>query len=109
MAKYTTYKANNKVIVVSRFAGKPVRGVSKCDPKDTFDEKFGENLAKARCDKKVAEKRLARALELHRESLMMLERARARVEKMCSYVDDSYKDFKDAEAQVKSLEKEAGM
>ena len=51
-----------KVIAVSTFAGKPVRGVAVCAEDDEFDLEFGKKLAKARCDVVVAKKRLNRAM-----------------------------------------------
>lgn len=59
-----------KVIAVSTFAGKTVRGVAKCHPNDSFDEEFGKKLAVARCNLKVAQKRQARADCKVREALV---------------------------------------
>ena len=58
---YKIYHHDNEVIAVSTFAKRMVRGVAKCDPRDEFDHKKGEALAIARCDLKVAEKRMKRA------------------------------------------------
>ena len=60
---YKIYHHDNEVIAVSTFAKRMVRGVAKCDPRDEFDHKKGEALAIARCDLKVAEKRMKRADE----------------------------------------------
>ena len=60
---YKIYHHDNEVIAVSTFAKRMVRGVAKCDPRDEFDHKKGEALAIARCDLKVAEKRIKRADE----------------------------------------------
>lgn len=60
---YKIYHHDNEVIAVSTFAKRMVRGVAKCDPRDEFDHKKGEALAIARCDLKVAEKRMRRADE----------------------------------------------
>ena len=60
---YKIYHHDNEVIAVSTFAKRMVRGVAKCDPRDEFDHKKGEALASARCDLKVAEKRMRRADE----------------------------------------------
>lgn len=60
---YKIYHHDNEVIAVSTFAKRMVRGVAKCDPRDEFDHKKGEALAIARCDLKVAEKRMKRANE----------------------------------------------
>lgn len=60
---YKIYHHDSEVIAVSTFAKRMVRGVAKCDPRDEFDHKKGEALAIARCDLKVAEKRMKRADE----------------------------------------------
>lgn len=54
------------IYCVSRYAGKPVRGIAKCSPVDTFDIEKGRELAKLRCDIKIAQKRVKNAtLKLH--------------------------------------------
>ena len=58
---YKIYTHNNEVIAVTSFARRPVRAVAKCDPRDTFNVEFGKALAVARCDVKVADKRLVAA------------------------------------------------
>ena len=58
---YKIYTHDNEVIAVTSFARRPVRSIAKCDPRDTFDVEFGKALAIARCDVKVADKRLAAA------------------------------------------------
>ena len=58
---YKVYTHDNEVVAVTSFARRPVRAVAKCDPRDTFDVEFGKALAIARCDVKVADKRLAAA------------------------------------------------
>ena len=50
-----------KVIVLSKYAGKDVRGIAKCSPNDKFDIETGRVLATLRCDEKVAWKRYQRA------------------------------------------------
>ena len=61
--KYKIFKneENGLVIAVSTYAGKNVKGVAKCDPRDTFDFEKGKELAIARCNAKIAEKRKKRA------------------------------------------------
>ena len=61
--KYTYFVADKqkKVVAVSTYAGKIVRGVAKCDPRDEFSIETGKKLAAARCNLKVATKRAKRA------------------------------------------------
>ena len=61
--KYTIYRAGNKTIAVSSFAGKAVRGVAKCHPNDEYSVLKGEEIAIARCAAKISKKRLRSAIE----------------------------------------------
>ena len=96
MEKYRFYFANNKVVAVSTFEGRTVRGVAKCDPKDTFDVESGKMLAAARCNQKVAEKRERRAKRELGKAVKAYEKARDHMRKM----DDYYKDSRVANAMA---------
>ena len=87
--RYFTDEKNQKVIAVSTYAGKTVRGVAKTDPKDNFNIETGKILAKARCDMKVAEKRAKRASKKLNEARDLLENAKQHYGKMLSYFSDS--------------------
>lgn len=74
---YKIYTHDNEVIAVTSFARRPVRATAKCDPRDTFDVDFGKALAIARCDVKVADKRLAAAkkrLDRANEAMILAKR-----------------------------------
>ena len=58
MRKIKFYNSDNKVIAVSSFGEQLVKGVAKCDPSDTFSLEIGKELAEARCNLKVASKRV---------------------------------------------------
>ena len=79
------YYAPNKVICVSTYAGKVVRGVAKCAPNDTYDQAFGEKLAKARCDFKIAKARYARARAKKIEAIRAMNAAIKQFHKMEEY------------------------
>ena len=55
MYKFVYYK--NVVSALSSFGGKTVKGTAKCDPNDAYSREYGEKLAQARCNTKVAKKR----------------------------------------------------
>ena len=60
--RYTYHTdSHNNTYCVSYFAGKPVTACAKLDPRDTYNKEKGEMIAKARCDAKIAEKRVKRA------------------------------------------------
>ena len=59
--KYKFYTNGSRVIAVSTYAGKTVRGVAVCHAGDTFSLEKGKKLAALRCAEKIAKKRVARA------------------------------------------------
>ena len=94
MARYQTYLAGEKkIVVVSRYAGKVVRGVAKCSPGDTYDVEKGEKLARLRCDEKIAEKRVARSQAAYVEAVANLMAAQKRVNDMKQYMDDAAAEY----------------
>jgi hypothetical protein len=93
-----------KVIVLSKYAGKDVRGVAKCSPNDRFDLKTGETLAKLRCDEKVAWKRVKRARRKIAEATEELRVANQFYEDMSSYLDRSLSEYDEVVNKLRSFE-----
>lgn len=97
---YNNYKyieIPNKVIALSTYAGKTVRGVAKCHPNDTFDVEFGRKFAAARCNAKVAAKRAANAQKKYwvaHDEYLKVNRA---FEKACKYYTDAVAQLQEAE------------
>lgn len=93
--KYKYYFATDvngmpyKVYAVSSYAGRSVKGGAKCDPRDEFNEESGKHLAALRCNKKVAERRMARAAARLEEAEDWLRRAEKSVEKYREYYGDA--------------------
>lgn len=79
----------SRVFVISHYAGKPVRGISKCAPGDEFDLSQGVKLAKLRCDLKVAKLRAARAARRHAEAIDNLKESQNLAIEMARYLRDS--------------------
>lgn len=106
MQNFTNYKffqQKNKVIAVSTFAGKTVRGVAICSEHDAFDPDKGMALAAARCNEKVAAKRVARAEKKLMEARAAVEVAEKRLEQMMNYSADSYIAYNEAAQAVDKL------
>lgn len=103
---YKFYHADNKVICVSSYAGKPVRGVAKCDPRDNFDIGKGEALAQARCDAKVAYKRYMRARAKANEAYDAIQKAEAYLDSMSDYLTDADAKLTEAIDHLDALEAE---
>lgn len=109
--KYYFMKPKNEVdayhvIAVSSYAGKTVRGVAKCDPKDKFDIEKGKQLAAARCQAKVSTKRLKRATKKLDEALLALEKAQKFYDDMTVYFNDSARDKEMFDSVAEKLAKE---
>lgn len=99
----TYYYHDTDVIATTTYCGKPVRAVAKCNPEDEYDRQFGEALALARLNLKVAKKRRARSYEkmyaaadAHREALDFYYEMR-------NYNDAAIQEVKDAEAALKFI------
>lgn len=88
--KYKVFtNSKNEIIAVSTYAGKTVKGVAKCDPRDSFDKATGEQLAIARCAAKIAEKRRKRAERKVAEAKILVDEAQAYLDRMNSYFSDA--------------------
>ena len=103
MAKYRFYDNGNKVIAVSSYAGRQVRGVAKCDPRDSFDKEKGMQLAEARCNLKVAEKRAVRSEVQYKKAIVALGQAERRLNDMKNYFDDSHEKLEVAKTTLNNL------
>ena len=109
--KYCFYKYENKnggtdIVAVSTYAGKTVRGVAKCDPRDEFDMEKGKELAAARCNDRVSRKRAARAKAELNKAMAELDAASRRVSKMRDYLEDAIDEAAAAHEELKNIETE---
>lgn len=102
--RYRYFVADTKVICVSSYAGKPVRGIAKCDPKDEFNLETGKGLARLRCDVKIAEKRARRSLERSAEASVLLEKAMAYQKRMRDYALESHQELDAIKKQLAEFE-----
>lgn len=103
---FTNYKyvvTPNKVIALSSYGGRTVRGIAKCHPGDTFNEDVGKALAAARCNEKIAAKRYARAQKKYLEMCEELKEFQARAHKLGDYLRDSYEANKEAKKIVDEI------
>ena len=104
MTKYSFYTdGKTKVVAVSTYAGKAVRGVAKCDISDTFSFEKGKELAEARCNQKIAKKRLTRAENKRREIVEENHKIVIAIKKVIRYKEDSENALIEAENIVASI------
>ena len=101
--KYTFIHLKDKIIAISTYAGRTVKGIAKCSPEDSFDPAAGEKLAAARCNEKVAKKRVKNAEKKLEEALRIQCEATRRVYKMTNYLDDSKKELAAASSEIETL------
>lgn len=106
LEKYRYYQGGNKVIAVSSFAGRTVRGVAKCSPNDDFDLEKGKKLAALRCNEKVARRRYVRACEKEEEALRDYIQAERHYNQMIWYEEDAYNEWADAIEAIEDFERE---
>ena len=100
MFNYKYIVNGNKVICLSTFAGKAVRGIAKCAPGDEFDVEKGKDLATARCAAKVAKRRYNRAMKKLEEAKIQAYAANDYLDKMLYYFQDARYALEEAEDAV---------
>ena len=106
LEKYKYYRAGNKIIAVTTFAGKTVRGVAKCSSSDSFSEEVGRKLAAYRCNEKVAKRRWQRAVRKCNEAAQLVAEAENHYDNMIYYEEDAYTAWEDAHDRVEALLRE---
>lgn len=100
LEKYRYYVNGNRVIAVSTFAGKTVRGVAVCADEDNFDLEKGKRIAAARCNAKIAAKRAQRAWNKYQKALEDNEKTLLQITKMGEYYQDAQEALKIAMEKV---------
>lgn len=93
-----------KVIAVSTYAGRSVRGVAICSIHDEFNLEKGKKLAAARCNAKVAKLRYKNSSRKMDYSYQLLNYIQKEHGKMVKYNMDALKALEEANAQLKELE-----
>lgn len=94
-----------QVIAVSTFAGRVVRGIATCDPRDekNYDIEKGKALAAARCNEKIAARRVKRAQRKHEEAEIAMAAAIFKYNDTQDYVKNSIKEFDDAKKHTQQI------
>lgn len=108
--KYKYYVATKvtgepyKVIAVSTYAGKTVRGTATCSPEDTFSLQKGKELAAARCNAKIARKRMDHAYIKEVIAKAKVEMAIDEHDRAWRFLDDTQCAYDDAMDELEKLE-----
>lgn len=104
--KYYQFKNSNggtTITAMSTYGGRPVKGYAKCDPRDEFNLEKGKELAAARCNMKVANKRVARASQKYLEAAQAATEAAAHFEAMKQYYMDAVDQADEAAEELKNI------
>jgi len=105
MSRYRIFRdGKGKVIVASSYAGKIVRGVAKCNENDTYNEDTGIALATSRCDVKIANKRVKRAMAKYDAATKAVNDATAAWEKAIKYLTNAEQEALNARKTLSVLE-----
>ena len=91
--KYYINDKDNKIIAVSTYAGKTVRGTATCHPDDVFDLETGKKLAAMRCDLKVREKRVKAATEKAEQAWIEFAQAEDRYDDADTFLEEACRDY----------------
>ena len=94
---------SNVVEAWAPYSGEMVKGVAKCAPEDTFDLEYGMKLASARCELKIADKRVKKASAKYNEARVEAEKAIARLEKMKDYFCDATDIYDEAAVRLAEI------
>lgn len=101
---YVNANEETVTVCVSKYAGKIVRGVAICSLSDEYDEVVGNRIAQARCDLKVAEKRLKRAQQKKLDAEKELRYHEMKLAKMDNYLHDAMAEKSLAESNLTTVE-----
>ena len=99
----TGEKDIKKIVALASYAGKPVRGIAKLNPGDEYSLSEGMELAAARCNVKIADKRQARAHQKYHEAMEQLQEAQQYFKAMSEYYVDSVQAAKVARAELDEI------
>lgn len=103
--QYKDKNAKDTVAAASTYAGRTVKGYAKCDPRDQFSIEKGKELAAARCNAKIAAKRVKRASAKYLEAQQQLADARRFMARMTEYYTDAVDQLDEANAAITDMMK----
>ena len=103
--QYKDKNAKDTVAAASTYAGRTVKGYAKCDPRDQFSIEKGKELAAARCNAKIAAKRVKRASAKYLEAQQQLADARRFMARMTEYYTDAVDQLDEANTAITDMMK----
>lgn len=108
LSKYRFYSHTLKdgtyeIIAASTYAGREVKGRAKCHPEDIVDLNIGKRLAAARCNAKIAEKRMNRARACADAAAAEVQCAKTHLNKMVTYYSDAVDGLAEAQNRINDI------
>lgn len=104
--KYVTYTNENgsrEIAAITTYGGRYVKAVAKCNPVDEYNEDAGKELAAARCNVKVAQKRVIAAVKAEKEAIRELEAAKKRYLAMQQFRIDAGMELQTAKTELADI------
>ena len=98
--RFIALEDKRKVMCISHYAGRAVKGIAKCSPDDRWDISYGKALAKARCDMKIAELRFKNYEKLCDELDREYEKLDVKKRKRAKYFDRCLNEYKTAQKEL---------
>ena len=104
---YTFIHLKDRILAISTYAGRTVKGTSKCSPDDSFNAELGETIAAARCNVKVAKRRMRAAERKYAEAVKCAAEAQAQANKIKRIMDETATALSFAESELNEVLKNA--
>ena len=105
--RYNFYKKGNTVICVTKYNGKTIKGVAKCNPEyDEFDYETGKKIAQLRADMKVYEKKLKKVIAFREAAYAEVEQANANLAFAANKVDETMEELRKLGKQYDNMKKD---
>ena len=101
--QHKTEDGRERIIALSTYCGRPVRGVAICSADDNFDLEAGKRLAAARCELKVANKRAKYAQEKLNYLVSVAEDLRQMISKAAFVAGETSTAVKAAEEELNKI------
>lgn len=103
--KHNFFVHDNKIYCVTTYKGKTIKSVSKCHPEDEYSFEDGMDLAEARCDVKVSERRLTLAIENMQKADAEYKKAKELRDRAWNHLQNSITAKDEAVKRLTELEK----
>jgi len=100
---YKFYENGKNVVCISYYAKRPVRQEARLDERDEFDPELGREIARAKVDLRIAEKRLKNATFLRDATLDIFDQIQEQLIKYNDYYDDATAELQEATERLERL------